>query len=287
MVRATITPMPSHSFGREIANVALRVIAVVLCFILILGFSNAWVEEQPISDGWCNIAVVPIEGIIAPYGDVFAGEMVINPSSVRSYLELVMDDPIIEGVLFEINSPGGTPVAAEQIAELIDTLGVPTVGVIGDMGASGGYLVAAATDFLVASPMSQVGSIGVTMSYLEQTKQNEEEGLTFVELAAGNLKEAGNPNKELTEEERARFEADLATVHDVFIDHVAKYRDLPREDVVAVADGSGYTGKDALQKRLVDALGGRAVATEHFAEILDMPTEDIAYCEYIAEDWWL
>ncbi|MBY0309820.1 S49 family peptidase [Patescibacteria group bacterium] len=279
--------MPSHSFGREIANVALRVVAVVLCFIFILGFGNAWVEEQTVSDGWCNIAVLPIEGVIAPYGDVFSGEMVINPASVRNYLEMVQSGPLIEGVLFEINSPGGTPVAAEQIAELIDTLDILTVGVVGDMGASGGYLVAAATDFLVASPMSQVGSIGVTMSYLEQTKQNEEEGLTFVELAAGNLKEAGNPNKELTEEERARFERDLATVHDVFIDHIAKYRDLPREDVVAVADGSGYTGKDALEKRLVDALGGRSVASAYFAETLQMPIEDIAYCEYVAEDWWL
>jgi protease IV len=279
--------MPSHSFGREIANVALRVVAVVLCFIIVLGFGSAWVEEQTVSDGWCNIAVFPIEGVIAPYGDVFDGEMVINPSVVRNYLETIQDDPLIDGVLFEINSPGGTPVAAEQIAELIDTLPLPTVGVVGDIGASGGYLVAAATDFLVASPMSQVGSIGVTMSYLEQTKQNEEEGLTFVELAAGDLKEAGNPNKPLTETERARFEADLTTVHEVFIDHVAKYRDLPREDVVAVADGSGYTGKDALQKRLVDALGGRGIATEHFAEVLGMPAEDIAYCEYVAEDWWL
>lgn len=279
--------MPSHSFGREVANVVLRVVAVVVCFVLILGFGNAWVEEQTISDGWCNIAVLPIEGVIAPYGDVYAGEMVINPTSVRNYLKTVSEDPLIDGVLFEINSPGGTPVAAEQIAELIDTLPLPTVGVVGDMGASGGYLVAAATDFLVASPMSQVGSIGVTMSYLEQSKQNEDEGLTFVELTAGNNKEAGNPNKPLTDEERARFEADLATVHDVFIDHVAKYRDLPREDIVAVADGSGYTGKAALEKRLVDALGGRSVATEHFAEVLDMPTEDIAYCEYIAEDWWI
>ncbi len=279
--------MPSHSFGREIANVLLRVVAVLVCFVLILGLGNVWLEEQMLSDGSCNIAVIPIEGIIMPYGDYTEDDLIVNPSLVRSYLEWIQGDPFIEGILFEINSPGGAPVAAEAIAEMIDQNPLPTVGLIGDLGASGGYLVAAATDYLIASPMSTVGSIGVSMSYLDNTIQNENEGLTFVELAAGEFKEAGNPNRPLTEEERERFERDLDIVHDAFIDTVAGYRALPREEVAAVSDGYAYTGRDALEKRLIDALGGRTTAQQHFAETLSKPAEDIIFCEYVASEWWL
>lgn len=279
--------MPSHSFGREIANVLLRVAAVLLCFILVLGLSNAWVEEESISDGVCNIAVLPIEGVIAPFGDNWEGEAVVTPAFVRSYLESVANDPLIEGVLVDINSPGGTPVAAEAIAELIAESSVPTVGVIGDLGASGGYMAAVATDYLIASPMSLVGSIGVTMSYLENVKQNEEEGLSFIELTSGEFKEAGNPNRELTEEERAKFQHDLDVVHEAFMQHVATYRNLSLDEVRPLADGSGYTGKDALDKKLIDALGGRKAARAHFAKTLGRELTDVNFCEYTADEFWI
>jgi protease-4 len=279
--------MPPHSFGREIANVALRVVAVVVAVILIFSISTVWVDYTAISDGSCTIAVMPIEGVIAPYGDISEFGMVISPAALRSDLDAVTQDPFIEGILFEIDSPGGTPVAAERIAEMINELSLPTVGLIGDLGASGGYLVAAATDHLIASPMSTVGSIGVTMSYVENSVQNENEGLTFVELAAGEFKEAGNPNKPLSETERGRFERDLDIVHRAFIDAVARYREVPREDIVAVADGHGYTGVEAKEKNLVDGLGGRQAAREHFASALGTTPDQIVFCEYTPSDWWL
>lgn len=279
--------MYPHSFGREIANVLLRVVAVVGVVIFIFGLSNAWVEVEPVSDGTCNIAVLPIDGVIAPYGDFSTEGIVTNPSFVRSFLDSVKDDTLIQGVLVEVNSPGGTPVAAERIAEMLAETTLPTVGLIGDLGASGGYLVAAATDHLIASPMSLVGSIGVTMSYIENSKQNEEEGLTFVELTAGANKEAGNPNKPLTEEERARFQRDLDLVHEAFIEEVARYRELPVEEVQGLADGSGYTGRDALDKKLVDELGSRAAARAYFATTLGIDESAVEFCEYVPEEWWI
>jgi protease-4 len=279
--------MYQQSFGREIANVALRVVAVIVTVVLIISFSSAWVEYTAISDGTCNIAVLPIEGQIMPYGDFTEEGIVTNPSQVRTYLDAIMDDEFIEGVLIEINSPGGAPVASAAIAEMIHEFPLPTVGLIGDLGASGGYLVAAASKHLIASPMSTVGSIGVTMSYLDNTIQNENEGLTFVELASGEFKEAGNPNRPLTEEERDRFERDLETMHDAFIDTVASYRALPRETVAAVADGYAYTGKDALDKQLIDALGGRSAAREHFAATLGIDPSSVTFCEYVPSEWWI
>jgi protease-4 len=125
------------------------------------------------------------------------------------------------------------------------------------------------------------------MSYVENSVQNENEGLTFVELAAGEFKEAGNPNKPLSETERERFERDLDIVHRAFIDAVARYREVPREDIVAVADGHGYTGVEAKEKNLVDGLGGRQAAREHFASALGTTPDQIVFCEYTPSDWWL
>jgi protease-4 len=190
------------------------------------------------------------------------------------------EDEFVKAVLFEINSPGGTPVASAQISEMIQELTMPNVSLIGDMGASGGYLIAAAADTVIASPMSDVGSIGVTMSYVENSKQNEEEGLTFVELSSGKFKDSGNPNKPLSDEERALFESDLDLIHKQFVSEVALLRNLPVEKIEALADGAAMPGLRALEAGLVDALGGRALAKRHLADTLGLSEEEVVFCEY-------
>lgn len=273
--------MPHISFGREVANVLLRagvfVSTVILFFIVI---SVLYESEQQISDGMCNIAVLPIEGVIVPFSGLEDYPLAVTPRSVGEFLNYAEADPGIKAVLLEINSPGGTPVASESIAARVHASTLPVVGLIGDLGASGGYMVAAATKHLIASPMSTVGSIGVTMSYLDETKRNEDEGLTFVELAAGKFKDAGNPNKPLTNEERELFERDLDATHQAFIDIVAMYRALPREDVVALADGASMPGARAIDVKLIDELGGRTEAKTAIARLTDTPVEDLHFCEY-------
>ena len=268
------------SFGREILSIILKVLAVVFTFIFILGISDAWYNQNTISDGMCNVAVLPIEGVILPFAGYDDYSLVTTPGMVRSFIDDMTEDEFVQAVVFEINSPGGTPVASEQISEMIQDLTIPNVGLIGDLGASGGYMIAAAADTVIASPMSDVGSIGVTMSYVENSKQNEEEGLTFVELSSGKFKDAGNPNKPLSEEERALFESDLDLVHKQFVSKVALMRNLPVEKIEALADGSTMPGVRALEAGLVDALGGRALAKRHLADKLGLTEDEIVFCEY-------
>ncbi len=276
-----MAPMSHISFGREVANVLLRagvVVGTIIMLFIVVGV--LYESEQQISDGMCNIAVLPVEGIIVPFAGLEDYPLAITPRSVEEFLSYAESDPTIKAVMLEINSPGGTPVASEQIAARVHSSSLPVVGLIGDLGASGGYMVAAATTHLIASPMSTVGSIGVTMSYVEESKKNEEEGLTFVNLAAGEFKDAGNPNKPLTAEERALFERDLTSIHDAFIDIVAKYRELPREEVVTLADGSTMPGIRAFETKLIDELGGRSEAKAAIARITNTPSEDLSFCEY-------
>jgi protease-4 len=269
------------SFLRETATAVMKATVFVVTVVLVITTLTAMYEvETGISDGRCNIAVLPIEGVILPYHGLGDFEMIITPETVESFMDTVEDDDVIKAVLLEINSPGGTPVASERIAERFRSSGLPIVGLIGDVGASGGYMIAAASDYLIASPMSDVGSIGVNMSYVEESAKNKEDGLTYVQLTTGKFKDIGSPNRPITEEERELLQADLDLVHNEFINIVTEYRDLDRDKVVALANGASMPGVRALDVELIDELGGREEATNALSKILEIDADDIKYCEY-------
>lgn len=269
------------SFLRETAGVLMRATVVVLTVVVVItSISFLYKFETGISDGICTIAVLPVEGVILPFHGLGGFDLVVTPEIIESFMTQVENEKKIEGVLVEINSPGGTPVASQRVAERFRSSTLPVVGLIGDVGSSGGYMVAAATDYLIASPMSDVGSIGVSMSYLEESIKNEEEGLTYVQLTTGKFKDIGSPNRPITDEERELLQADLQIVHNEFVSIVADYRDMEVPAVEALADGYSFPGSRALELGLIDSLGSRERAKEVFAEILDKPVEQIVFCEY-------
>lgn len=269
------------SFLRETAGVVMRAVVIILTIVVSFVMLGALYEvESGISDGSCNVAVLPVEGMVLPFHGLGGYELVVTPEMVESFMNAAEDDDSIQAVLIEINSPGGTPVASERIAERLRNSALPVVGLVGDMAASGGYMIAAASDFLIASPMSDVGSIGVNMSYVEESLKNEEEGLTYVQLTTGKFKDIGSPNRPITDEERELLQADLEIVHNEFVNIVSKYRDLEISDVKALANGASMPGARAIDAGLVDALGGRAKAQEILAQILETDLLNISFCEY-------
>lgn len=273
----------SVSFGREVANVLLRSLAVVSTIILVVIALNLLYEsEQTISDGSCNIAFMPIEGTILPFNGLVDVPLVITPEAVEEFVKNAENEEGIDAILVEINSPGGTPVASQRIAESLRGTNLPVVALVGDIAASGGYMVAAAADHIVASPMSDVGSIGVNMSYVEESKKNEEEGLTYVQLTTGEFKDAGTPNRAITERERERFQEDLELVHNEFVGLVSEYRGIEIEKVQELADGSSMPGSRALENNLVDSLGGIDSARGVLSMLIGKTVEETVICEYTA-----
>ncbi len=275
--------MSHMSFGREVASVLLKLSAILIAIILIVvGIGVFSYSLTTISDGTCTIAVMPIDGAIMPFGSgAEYGDFVTTPQDVRDFLTAVNNDSMVKGVLFEINSPGGTPVASESIAAMINNITIPTVALIGDIGASGGYMIAAGADTIIASPMSEVGSIGVTMSYLEESEKNDEDGVTYVALNSGKFKDIGSPYKPITTEERNLLQQQLDEVHNYFVDLISQYRQIDRSAIATLADGSTYTGTKALEKQLVDRLGTRDEARKVFAERLGKNESDISFCEFV------
>jgi len=236
-----------------------------------------------ISDGYCNIAVVPILGDITSYGE-YADENGDSYTSTTmgdalSLLNQAEYDPYIAGVLALIDSPGGEPVASELIANELKNSSMPVAAYIVEVGASGGYLVATGADTIIASPFSDVGSIGVTMSYLDYTQQNRAEGIEFVSLSSAKFKDYGSPDKIMTAEERSLLERDLNIYHDEFVKQVAENRDMSLEDVEKLADGSTMPGSLALEAGLIDSLGDRETVREWFAQELGLDSEEVVFCQ--------
>ena len=215
----------------------------------------------------CNVVGIAVRGPIVVSGDSLRAEdcvdgcpVVTASDEVIEYLRTARENETIKGVLLDIESAGGYPVPSEEIAQAVAGVGKPSVAWLRQVAASGAYWVASAADTVVASANSDVGSIGVSMSYLDYAAQNETDGLTFNSLASGKFKDSGSPDKELTEEERALFERDITIMHDNFVSAIATNRNLPKETVSALADGSTMLGAMAKEQGLVDQLGGQTEA---------------------------
>ena len=281
-----------RTIKREILTIVLWSVAIVLVFMFGLWIWGAWHDDWSgynasltISDGVCNIAVVPIIGDIIPYAltdqDESGSEShsYTNSNDVLSTLRMAEDDQNIKGILVRIDSSGGSPVASEIISNGFKRSLLPVVALIREIGTSGAYLAATGANTIIASPFSDIGSIGITMSYLENTAKNAKDGLQYIPLASAQFKDYGDPDKPLTYAERILLERDLKIYHEQFVKEVAENRNLPIEQVAKLADGSSMPGVLALENKLIDALGDQETARAWFAERLDMSPKEVVFCE--------
>jgi protease-4 len=151
-----------------------------------------------------TIAVIRIRGTISSSSS-FLFETT-TPNEILSMLKRAEEDPGIRGVLFEIDSPGGSAVASREIAYGIKRMEKPTICWMGDVAASGAYWIASACDHIMADPLTLTGSIGATASYLEFSELFEKYGITYEQITSGERKDAGSPFRNITEEEREKLQ---------------------------------------------------------------------------------
>lgn len=275
-------------------NLVLLVAAAVLSisvFAAGLWMYGGWDEMRAeaakwygVSDGMCNIAILPIQGDIVSYDGEYGTDeestaVETSGDYVASYVRWAESDPNILGILARVDSYGGSGSGGEVMLNVLKRSTLPSVALIRDAGLSAAYMAAVGTDFIVASRQSAVGSIGVTSSYLEYSEKNEKDGVSFVELASGKFKDTGSPNKPLSAEERSLYEHDLAYYHKAFVDLVAENRGLSSEAVEELANGWGWPGEVALEKGLIDMLGDQETARQWFSGVLGLPIEEVVFCE--------
>lgn len=240
-------------------------------------------SSQYVSDGVCNIAVIPVTGELTTFSgsfDEYGNELLTTTmSDTLGAIDKAEQDPDIYGIMALIDSGGGSPSAGEFIAAELKKSEMPVAAYIFDVGASAAYLAATGADTIITSPFADVGSIGVTMSYLDYSRQNKEQGIDYVSLTSAKYKDTGSPDRPLTEEESTLFRRDLDIMHEEFVRQVATNRNLPIEDVAKLADESSMPAKMALENKLIDQLGDKETARAWFAEQLELPLEEVVFCQ--------
>jgi protease-4 len=199
-----------------------------------------------------SIAVIDITGVI------------LSPETVDTQLRKYGDDSSVKAIILHINSPGGGAAASQEIYH--EVLRVrkekhkKIIASIESVGASGAYYIASGCDKIYANDASVVGSIGVIMEWTNYGDLMRWAKLKNVVIHAGELKDAGDPSRDLTPKEEAYFQSLVDNMYTQFVHDVATGRHSSDDKIKPLATGQVWTGQQSLPLGLIDKVGGYRVA---------------------------
>ena len=279
----------------RLKHIALRTV-IIYCLVAFAIFAifklfMAWADPaedlnvaldsaESVPTETCNVYGINLHGEVITYkapGDMgeFTDSDVVDSESIIELVNEAKRSDNIKAVVLEIDSYGGSPVAGEEIFNVLKDFGKPSVAMVRSVGVSAAYMAAIGADRIIASKFSDVGSIGVTMSYLDNIQKNIKEGRTYNSLSTGKYKDMGDPDKPLTVEEKALIMRDLQISHNNFVKMVAENRNLELAKVEKLADGSSMPGEMALQNGLIDEIGSYKQVSDYLREKIGA---EPAYC---------
>ena len=183
-------------------------------------------------------------------------------------------------MVLRVDSPGGSVTGSETIWREVGRIrgeGKPVVASMGAVAASGGYYVSMAADAIVANPGTITGSIGVVTGKLVARGLKDRLGVGSDAVRTNANADAWSIDAPFTKEQRAQVEAEADLFYDDFVKRVADGRNLSVEDVDAVARGRVWTGADALERGLVDELGGLRTAIRRAKILAGLDADEDAH----------
>jgi protease-4 len=197
-----------------------------------------------------HIAKVRVEGTI------------FENDELLKRLKDVEDSDAVKGVILSVDSPGGTTAGGEAIYEAVRKLAMkkPVVSQVGTLAASAGYMIASASDHIVARQSSIIGSIGVLFQYPDISQLLAKLGVKVETIKSSPLKAEPNFFNPASEEAKAMIHRMIIDSYDWFVGLVQERRKFTHEQALALADGSVFTGRQAAANKLIDELGGEEKA---------------------------
>ena len=192
---------------------------------------------------------------------------------LKEELSLAANRNAIKAVYIEINSPGGEVTPSDLIHHMFKKFyQEPIVAHIGAMGASGAYYIACACNKIYALPTSMIGSIGVLLQSLNIERLANNLGITPVTIKSDKtpMKDVLSPFRPATDEEKAMLLELVEDTYQRFVDIVAEGRNLKREDVIKLANGSVYTANKALKLGLIDGIAYRDEVAAEMCKMLNL-----------------
>lgn len=195
---------------------------------------------------------------------------------VARALRAAAEDDSIKAILFRVDSPGGSPLAADLVWHAVQEARKkkPVVASVSDMAASGGYYVIAATDGLVAPPGALVGSIGVYVLRPMLEGLFEKLGIGYAAITRGEHADMLLSGRPMSDASRALLAREVRGTYDLFVKRVAEGRGLTAERVDGIGRGRVWTGAQGVEIGLVDSLGGIRTATNLLKEKVGLQKDD-------------
>jgi protease-4 len=209
--------------------------------------------SQPMPVGRELVAVIYLEGSIGTATPGSGG--IVDSQQIIDYVQAAEGNRRVKAIVVYINSPGGAVVPSDLMYQALRDAEKPVVAVTGDVAASGGYYVACGADRILAHPATITGSIGVYGQLVNAAELLSTIGVEGIIVRSGDSKAMGNWFEHPTEEQLAIEQQIVDQLYELFVQAVAEGRSMDPGEVRKLADGRPFTGQQALEVGLVDALG--------------------------------
>lgn len=226
-------------------------------------------------------AVTAAMGVQPHIARVTISGMIQDDRRQYEMLERIGESDRVAGVILQINSPGGTTTGGEGLNRAIQRLAEskPVVSVMGTIATSAAYIAALASDHLVARGNSVTGSVGVVFQWAEVSDLLDSLGIRVEEIKSGPLKATPSPFQPIDEAGRRVAEQLVSDAQQWFVALVAEARSLDPAAVPGLTQGRVYSGRQALDYKLIDAIGDEKTAVGWLEDVRDVP-EDLRIVDW-------
>ncbi|MDD5473298.1 MAG: signal peptide peptidase SppA [Candidatus Methanoperedens sp.] len=216
-------------------------------FYIILGGKDFGLSKN-------RVEVIYVQGVMLT-GSIPTGFGIATSEDITKSLKDASEDDGVKAIVMRINSPGGSPAAAEEIVSAMKKIKKPIVVSMGDVAASAAYYISAPADRIIANPDTITGSIGVIWEFQNRSKFYDKDGTSFYIAKSGEMKDMGGDWRGLSDEEKRYADQTIAEAYSRFVKEVADDRNISLSKVKDLADGRVYTGAKAKELGLVDEFG--------------------------------
>ncbi|MFQ5405956.1 MAG: signal peptide peptidase SppA [Candidatus Micrarchaeia archaeon] len=226
------------------------------------------------------VALIELKGEISTSSSNAFGQATASVEAISQQLKEAEENPQMTSIVLLVNSPGGSAVASKELHDEVKSVKKPIIAYFSESAASGGYYVAAASNYIVANPNTITGSIGARASILNYEGLFGKVGLKEEAFKSGELKDIGAGYRNLTDKERQLLDE---MVMETFENFEKDVREARKGKLTAffeeVLDGRILTAKNALKAGLIDEIGTRKKAVEKAASLANSASTQICKME--------
>ncbi len=277
-------PQKSHKWIVAIVAIVCMFILAVVCVGSCTSAVGSLTHTSTSSSSLGNltgdtIAIIDLDGTIQYDGSA------CSPEGLKELLDEAEDNTNVKAVVLRVNSGGGTATAGEEMAEYVRQFSEvkPIVVSSASINASAAYEISSQADYIYVARSTEIGAIGTAMELTDISGLLDMLGVNMEIITSSDEKDSSYGYRPLTDQEREQYQHMVDQINDVFVQNVADGRGMPIEKVRALATGMPFTGIDAVENGLADAIGTREDAIAKAAELAgtsNYTTADLYFPSY-------